>query len=42
MLINKHMMILENSISIQLMFFLVQCKEWMTVSADIVNRYVMT
>jgi len=42
MLINKHMMISENSISVQLVFFLVQCKEWMSVSADIVNRYVMT
>jgi len=42
MLTNKHMMILENSISVQLVFFLVQCKEWMFVSADIVYGCVLT
>jgi len=41
MLTNKHMMILENS-SVQLVFLLVQCKEWMSVSADIVNGCLMT
>ena len=35
------MMVLENSISVQLVFLLVQCKKWMSVSADIVNRYFL-
>jgi len=42
MLTNKYTMILENSISVQLVFILVQYKEWMSFRADIVNGCVIT